>query len=409
MSPEHLITSLLGIPGWSVTRIQEEGDSVIVAIDRVPGRGYWCGRCGDGLLFCYDHEPSRRVRDFPVWGRPCYLEFTPARVACPRCGVVVEALDWIGPHQRQTLRYEKYVVHLCDLLPVLDVAELEGLDKGTVYRLDRQWLERREVARPPIRVRYLGIDEIAIRKGQRYATVFYDLETKEVLALVPTRRQRRVSGFFRRLGKALCRRIEAVCMDLWKPYLASVRLHCPKATVVFDKFHVYTYLSKAVDEVRRTEQRKAEDEGKALIKGARWLLLRRTLKRPQRHALAELLALNVPLQKAHLLKEEFEGFYGALNRDDAQAFLEDWTARCDESGLAPFRKLVKRLRKHQEGILAYFTYRLTNAFAEGINNKIKVIKRRSYGFHDLRYFFLKILAATGALPSVDANTHSFAE
>jgi transposase len=320
----------------------------------------------------------------------------------------VEALDWIGPHQRQTLRYEKYVVHLCDLLPVLDVAELEGLDKGTVYRLDRQWLERREAARPPIRVRYLGIDEIAIRKGQRYATVFYDLESKEVLALVPTRRQRRVSGFFRRLGKAVCRRIEAVCMDLWKPYLKSVRLHCPKATVVFDKFHVYTYLSQAVDEVRRTEQRKAEEEGKALIKGARWLLLRRTLKRPQRHALAELLALNVPLQKAHLLKEEFEGFYGAATQEDAQAFLEDWTARCEESALAPFRKLVKRLRKHQEGILAYFTYRLTNAFAEGINNKIKVIKRRSYGFHDLRYFFLKILAVTGALPPADALTHYFA-
>lgn len=405
MSQRNLITDLLGIPGWKVEKVLLEGEEVVVSIERMGG-GYRCRGCGDTFLFCYDHERSRRVRDFPVWGRRCYLEFSPARVGCPQCGILVEVLDWIEPNQRQTLRYEKYVARLCDILPVLDVAELEGLDKGTVYRLDRKWLKRREAERSPAKVRYLGIDEISIRRGQRYATVFYDLEKKEVIALVKGRKQRNVGGLFRRLGKKFCRGVLAVCMDLWSAYLNSVRRYCRKAAVVFDKFHVYGYLSKAVDEVRRTEQNKAEEEGKSLIKGTRWLLLRKTLGRKQRHALSEVLALNENLQKAHLLKEEFEGFYRSDTCEEAATFLAEWTARCDESGLAPFKKLAKRLRRWKEGIMAFFTHRITNAFAEGINNTIKVIKRRSYGFHDLSYFFLKILSVTGSLPSLESITHS---
>jgi transposase len=406
MSQEELITTLLGIPGWKVGQVHFVDEEVVVSIERVEGAGYRCRGCGGTFLFCYDHEAARRIRDFPIWGRRCYLEFSPARVGCSRCGVLVEALDWIEPNQRQTLRYEKYVARLCDILPVLDVAELESLDKGTVYRLDRKWLGRREAVRPPMDVRYLGIDEIAVRRGQKYATVFYDLEKREVIALVKGRKQRNVSSLFRRLGKTFCKGVLAVCMDLWSAYLNSVRRHCKKAVVVFDKFHVYGYLSKAVEEVRRAEQSKAEEEGKTLIKGARWLLLRKTLGRKQRHTLSEILALNENLQKAHLLKGEFEGFYGSGTREQAEAFLADWTARCEESGLAPFRKLAKRFRRWKEGIMAFFAHPITNAFAEGINNTIKVIKRRSYGFHDLGYFFLKILSVTGALPSLENLTHS---
>jgi len=200
-------------------------------------------------------------------------------------------------------------------------------------------------------------------------------------------------------------------MDLWSPYLNSVRRHCKNAEVVFDKFHVYKYLSDAIEAVRRHEQAICDDKTGALIKGTRWLWLKspKNLKRKQKHTLNEIMALNKHLQRAYLLKEDFEAFYDCDNQEDAASFLKYWMRRCKQSGLAPFIKLAKRLKRWYDGIMAYFKYRITNAVAEGINNKIKVLKRRSYGFRDEEYFFLKILNACGALPSIYAVTHKIRE
>lgn len=411
MSQGQSITDLLGLQGWEVVEngVSIEADGVVIAMARSAGTGYRCARCGQGFLFAYDHLPSRRIRDFPLCGRRCYLEITPGRVACPQCGTHLEALDWVGTHQRCTVRYERYVAMLCSILPGLDVAELEGLDKNAVYRIDRKWLAAREQLRAMEPVRYLGIDEIALRRGQRYATVFYDLARREVIGMVRDRTQRCANRFFRRWGQARCAQVVAVCMDLWSAYQNSVRKHCKQAAVVFDKFHVYGYLTQAIDTVRKEEQGRADQAGRQLLKGSRWLWLRRPdrLRRKERQTLQAIVELNANLQKAYLLREDFEGFYACEDKGEAQAFLEEWIARCYESGLRPFVKLGKRLKRWGHGILAYFDYHLTNAVSEGINNKIKVLKRRSYGFYDFDYFFLKILDATGALPPLEALSHTF--
>lgn len=414
MSRWCVITELLGLQGWKVARdgVELGEEEAVVRIERRSGLGYECSRCGETTLAYYDQLPTRRVRDFPVWGRRCWVEFTPVRIQCRRCrAIAIEALRWIEPYQHLTLRYERYVAALCDILPVLDVADLEGLSKDTVYRLDRKWLARREKQRVPRPVTLLGIDEIALRKGHVYATVFYDLERREVIGLVATRRERAVGGWFRRWGKARCRVVEAVCMDLWAAYLNSVRRHCKRAVIVFDKFHVYGYLSAAIDEVRRIEQNKADKEGKSVLKGSRWLLLKNAenLKRQDKRRLQELMALNKPLQQVYLLKEDFTQFYACENRDEAATFLQQWVAECKQSGLRPFEQLGKRLLRWGEGILAYFQYRITNAVSEGLNNKIKVLKRRAYGFHDMLYFFLKILNITGALPPLAQFAHTNSE
>ncbi len=313
MSPEQIISDMLGLQGWEIVEhgVSIEADRVVVSIERCGGTGYQCSRCGQRFLYAYDQLAPRVVRDFSVWGRASYLRFRPARVGCGKCGVHVEGLEWIDPDQHQTLRYERYIATLCHILPALDVAEHEGLDKNTVYRIDRKWLKRREELRRHKPVRYLGIDEIAIRKGHRYATLFYDLERREVIGAVQTRKQRKVSGFFRRWGKQACKEVVAVCMDLWAAYRNSVKLYCKKAAVVFDKFHVYGYLSKAIDQVRREEQNKADKEGQEVIKGSRWLWLKgpKKLRRKDKQTLKDIMALNQNMQKAYLLKEDFQKFY----------------------------------------------------------------------------------------------------
>jgi transposase len=414
MSRRKLINDLLGIQGWEILEeyVVVRAEEVVVPIVRSKGTSYRCGKCGGVCLLAYDHGVVRRVRDFPVWGRRCWLEFSPARVDCLACGVHVEGLDWIEPHERQTLRYERYVAALCELLPALDVAELERLDKNSVYRLDKKWLGRRAALRQEHAVQYLGIDEIAIHKGHKYATLFYDLERREVIGAVLSREERAVNRFFRRWGKASRAAVIAVCTDLWSAYHNSVKRYLKKAKMVFDKFHVFGYLSEAIDGVRRTEQDRAlKEEGYQLIKGTRWLWLkhRKNLKRKQKQTLDEIMAQNKNLQKAYLLKEDFEDLYACETEEEAEQFLNEWTKRCERSGLDPFKKLAKRLKRWKTGILAYYQHPITNAVAEGINNKAKVLKRRSYGFHDFEYFILKIMGATGALPPLSAITHTIRE
>jgi len=410
MSERDQTTWILGLQGWEVVDngVREEDGKLVLSVVHAQGTGYTCSACGAGVLIGYDHLETRRVRDFPWAGRRCELEVTLARVDCPACGTIaVEAVGWVEPHARQTVRYEKYVAALCSLMPVTNVADLEGLDKTTVYRIDKKWLERREAIRPDHVVKRLGIDEIAIRKGQRYATVFYDLDRREVIGMVLGRKQRAVSRFFRRWGKEKCRAVEAVCMDLWAPYLNSVRRHLKNATVVFDKFHVYTYLSEAIEAVRRHEQQIADDKTGQLIKGTRWLWLKAKghLKRKEKYTLAEIMKVNRRLQRAYVLKEDFDAFYASENAEEAARFLKDWTRRCKQSNLEPFLALAKRLNRWADGILSFFTHRITNGISEGINNLIKVLKRRAYGFTDFHYFTLKVLDATGALPPLDFLNH----
>ncbi len=412
MSQLEIITELLGIQGWEIVEngVEYSEDEVILHIERSEDTGYQCPGCGQTFMIAYDHQACRLVRDFPVFGRRCYLFFCPARVCCESCGVQTEALEWIEPYERQTFRYEHYIATLCQILPVLDVAAHEELGKNCVYRIDRKCLERRNEQRVDKPVRFLGIDEISVRRGHKFATLFYDLERREVIGGVLTRRQRAVSGFFRRFGKEACANVEAVCTDLWSPFHNSIKRHLKKAVLVFDKFHVYGYLSDAIGEVRREEQRTAQQsEQKDIIKGSRWLWLKKRarLRRKQKETLEEIMALNENLQKAYLLKEDFEALYSCETEQEAQDFLEQWTMRCKESGLKAFKKLAKRTNRWKKGILAYYQYRITNSVSEGINNKVKVLKRRSYGFHDFGYFLLKIMDATGALPSIQAVTHRF--
>lgn len=408
MSQRPLFTNLLGIQDWEVEKsgIWLEGDDVIVRVRRSQ-KNYRCSICGQGFLFAYDHLSSRRIRDFPLWGRRCYLEVDLARIECSQCGIAVEGLKWVERYARCTLRYERYVARLCDLMPVTDVALLEGMSKNAVYRIDKKWLQRRREHQEIHPVRYMGIDEIALKKGHRYATMFYDLERKEVIGFVKSRRERAAGGFFRRWGKEHCKQVVAVCMDLWSPYLNSVHRHCKNAEVVFDKFHVYKYMHDAIEDVRRHEQSICSEEEGKLIKGTRWLWLRASgkLKRSHKHTLNQIMAINKRLQRAYLLKEDFEAFYTCGTRKEAESFLRSWIQRCKQSRLEPFIKLARRLKRWAKGILAYFKHRITNGVAEGINNKIKVLKRRSYGFHDDEYFFLKILNATGALPTLESLSY----
>ena len=163
----------------------------------------------------------------------------------------------------------------------------------------------------------------------------------------------------------------------------------------FDVFHIVAQYGKVIDEVRRAETRAAAEADKKVIKGSRWILLKNleNLKETEVPRLEKLLSINKNLAAVYILKDELKTIWHCPNRQYMTKTLDDWCSKALESGIPALQQFVKTLRYHEYGILNHTDYPIHTGKLEGINNKIKVIKRQAYGFHDLEYFILKIIQA----------------
>ena len=251
-------------------------------------------------------------------------------------------------------------------------------------------------ASPDIRkVRYIGIDEFAVRKGHVYKTIVVDLETGHIIYVGDGKGADALDKFFRRVKKWEVN-IEYVATDLSAAFISAVRKNLPKAQLVFDHFHVKKIINDKVDQLRRSlYHSKVYEEQRDVIKGIRWLLLRNgeDIKTDAaKKQLEDALKINEPLAKAYYLKEKITLVWGQLDKAAARAWLYDWIREAIRSEVTQLIKAGMSMFKHREGILAWYDKRITTAMVEGINNKIKVMKREAYGFTDDRYFELRLLA-----------------
>lgn len=274
-----------------------------------------------------------------------------------------------------------------------DVAELTLLSWDTVKTIVKTHLAK-DYGKPFLKgVRYLGIDEIYVGKKGRFYTIVIDLEDGRILWAKPGRGGAALRGFWRRLRLAKAK-IQAVATDMSAAYWSAVLEHLPDAALVFDKFHVIKLMNERLDDLRRQMVREAEGPLKLRIKGTRFLLLRNpeNLKEDQIPKLDEALKLNEPLLLGWYLKEELRELWNQPSRQKMAAFLKDWCLKAEETAIGQLLKMAKTLRTHASGILAYARHPITSAKLEGINNKIKTLTKRSYGFHDENFFILKLLS-----------------
>jgi transposase len=296
-------------------------------------------------------------------------------------------------------RLAESVVRLGAILPIKQVAAFFGLSWGTVKAIDKHDLE---ATLGPIElsgVEVITMDEFAIQKGHRYATVIIDPRVKKVLWVGRGRSREAIRPFFKRLGVEGRFALKAVAMDMNAPYEEEVRYQCPRAEIVYDLFHVVAkYGREVIDRVRVDEANRLRGDKTArkVVKGAKWLLLknRENIETDQdRVRLEELLAANQSLMCVYVLKDDLKELWRLHDHSQARTAWDSWHARAIESGIAPLIAFAKRLRKYLSGILAHCRWPLHTSLLEGFNNKIKVIKRMAYGFRDDDDFFLKIRAA----------------
>lgn len=420
-----LSTLLGGWEGFELVQVTEErapapdtvGDPAprlvleLRAVDGFPKR---CSRCGAIVAEIHD-VAERRVRDLPVFDWDTWLVFPRARLQCPRCGPTVEAVSWLDRYQRMTTRLAEKIARLAQVLPIKHVAQWFGVSWDTVKQLDQRALAARlgpVDAASLADVRVIAIDEFAIQRGHRYATVIADPLTKRVLWVGRGRRREDVRPFFELLGPEGCARVEAVVMDMSGSYGDEVRAQCVHATIVYDLFHVVAkYGREVIDRVRVDEtNRVARANGpndrqtraqRRVIKGTRWLLLKNRANVTAPHdrvRLKELLAANTALFTVYVLKDDLKQLWRFKYPGAARRFWRHWYRRALASRIGPLMTFARQLAGYLPGILSRCHYPLHTSFIEGVNNKIKVLKRMAYGFRDDAYFFLKIRAAFPGIP-----------
>jgi transposase len=330
-------------------------------------------------------------------GEPVWLQVQLRRVRCLQCGTRAERIDWLDRHARVTRRLAEFVGLWCEKLPIAHVCQLTGLHWETVRRIERAKLTAQLAALPAATPTKLVMDEFALFKGHRYATVVLDADTRQVLWVGEGRSREAVRPFFEWLGLERCRQIEAVAMDMNTAFDREVQLHCPHARVVYDLFHVVAkYGREVIDRVRVDEANRLKHDQplRQIVKRARWLLLRNRENIPeaQQPKLQELLAANQALMTAYVMKTDLKELWQPSGAWQWRRAWKGWLRMAAESQLEPLCRFARRLKPYWRGILTRLRWPMHTGQLEGINNRIKVMKRMAYGYRDSDFFFLKIKA-----------------
>ncbi len=259
----------------------------------------------------------------------------------------------------------------------------------------------------------LGIDEIAWQKGHPYLTLVYDISgtVKRLLSVTEERTEASLRAGLTSVGVSVCARVQFVCSDMWKPYLNVIGEQLAGAVHVLDRFHIMQKFGKALDEIRAEESKQLKRDGyEPVLTKSRWCLLKRpaNLTAGQAVKLSEVLKYNLRSVRAYLLREEFQQFWTYVSPAWAGKFLDEWTARVMRSRLEPLKKVAQTLRNHRDLILNWFRAKgeFSSGAVEGLNNKVKLVTRKSYGFRTARVAKLALLHNLGRLPEPE-STHRF--
>lgn len=376
----------------------DDGKELIIQLSRNKDTAFRCS-CGKELKRYYDFQ-ERLVRDlsfgpfFRTW-----LVFYQFRVQCPDCGVKTETLDWLEPRARYTKRLATAVAISCrEIRSLSAIGKQFELDWKTVKEIDKKALLEEL---PPVgetEATVLAVDEFSIKKKHKYGTTVIDALEPKVIYVGEERKEETLTVFYEAMGEKRCEQVEAVAMDMWRPFENATRQYCPNAKIVYDPFHIIkNYGSQVVDRVRIDEAKKASEDGKDIFKGTKYLLLKNkenlSEERNEPARLQELLKLNRKLTTVYVLKDDLKRLWTYKREYWAKRFFDQWYRRAIYSKIEPLKKFARSLKAHLHGILAHCKYPIHTGTLEGINNKIKVIKRVAFGFRDLSYFFLKIRGA----------------
>ena len=367
----------------------------------------------------YDHLAPRSWLFVPLWGLATWFRYAPRRVECPEHGVVVEHVPWSEGKRPVTTAMMGFLARWARRLSWRETAVVFGTSWEMVYRSVAWFVEWGLAHRELTGVQSIGVDEIHWGKSKGadcFLTVIYqiDADCRRLLWVGRKRTQATLRRGLAVLGREVVGGLRFVCSDMWRPYLNVIAAEIGQALHVLDRFHITMHLNQAVDQVRRAESarlRAAASNQAVMLKAMRWKLLRRgsRVRGRARCQLNALVASKLATARAWILKETFEHFWSYRSLTWAGYFLDDWTWRALRSRLAPMQKVARMLRSHQDLLFNWFKAKgeVSSGAVEGLNNKIRVVTRRSYGFRTFKAMEIALYHTLGRLPEPEELTHRF--
>lgn len=390
-----------------------------IYIERDWSEGAECHRCGSKMRV-HRGQHSMRLECLPIMGIRTYVNFMRYKFDCEVCGKArSEALEFVSsltPHL--TSDYAWWIGRVCEFSPVSRVAELCGHDETTTWRVDyHRMIAMLAEYRIP-KIKRLSVDEVYARKRSQFFpsrdrcffTVITDWDTRKVVWVTTSRSKDALDEFFKLIGKEACAEIEVVATDQHDAYGASVREYCPKATLVWDRFHILQNFENAVNETRKglhEEQSKGSQMQLMTKPQYKYLFLKKAERRTSKENehIDYVLKNNQMFAKLEIIKERMITFFDEPTAESARGVFDDVGDWIYQSGFKPLMKWHTELERGWETLKNYFTYRVTTAVSEGINNVIKALKRRGYGYRNMQYFKLKIMQVCGYLNSQHMPTY----
>lgn len=372
-----------------------------------------CSGCHTPQSGYDESRDPRRFEFIPIWGIPVFFLYFMRRVNCRSCGVRTEELPWAEGKKQLTKVYMQYLANWAQVLSWQEVARRFRTSWDKVYHSVEyvvQWgLQNRSLEG----VTAIGVDEIAWKKGHKYLTLVYQINNGAVrlLWIGKKRTEKTFQSFFDMIGEEKSNLIEYVCSDMWKAYLKVIKERIPQAVHVLDRYHIVANLNKALDKVRAGEHKQMKQDGyDPILTKSRWLLLKRpeNLTDNQSGKLKDLLKYNLKSMRAYLLKEEFQLLWTYSYAAWAGKFIDVWTTKVMRSKIEPLKKEARTIRKHKPLILNYFRAKkqLSSGIVEGLNNKVKLTMRKSYGFREYKSIEIALYHSLGKLPEPPL-THRF--
>jgi len=403
MNANTLYAKLLGLRGpWLVSRVEvnESARRVDVWVEHEPGVQVACPECGRfGPV--YDHTAEREYRHLNSCEMATYVHVRLPRAQCARHGVKQILSEFGENGSPMTYAFERQIVTM------LEECSLSGVNRLTGISWDQAWaVVERGVARGWERKEHklptrIGVDEKSFAKGHKYETLVYDLEQATVEYVADNREQGSLEGYYKQFTLEERTGVEAVAMDMWDPYIAATRAWIPAAhqKIVFDRYHVTAYVSKAVDEVRKIEHRQLMQVGREDLKHTKYLWLWNEENIPdwRRVEFEQLKSQDLKVCRAWAIKENLRHLWSYRSVAWARKFFKRWYHWATHSQLPAMVKAAKTLRAHMDNIVTFAKLRVTNAMGESLNSKIEKVKRMACGFRNRDHYKKAIYFHCGGL------------